>query len=171
MHQVVRYAHWDRAKCARPLMQTLTRNNEEIFMSACCSTSCSSNQVPKRHICPANGIAYGQVPSLTIKHQIKSPWSWSPTDQGYYFCTDPDCPIVYFGEDDSTIEKTELRSEIGFKSKSEQAIVCYCFGVTKSQAKADPDIRDFVIQETKQHQCACEARNPSGKCCLSEFPK
>lgn len=140
-------------------------------MSDCCSTSCHSSQVPKRHKCPANGIEYGQVPSLTIKHQIKSPWSWSPTEQGYYFCTDPDCPVVYFGEDDSIIEKQDLRSEIGVKTDSANALICYCYGVTKSQAKADPRILNFVIEETRLHQCACEAKNPSGKCCLSEFPK
>jgi len=140
-------------------------------MSDCCSTSCSSNEVKKRHICPTNGFEYGQVPSLTIKHQIKSPWSLSLINQGYYFCTDPDCPVVYFGEDNSIIEKSDLRSEIGVKSNSEDALVCYCYGVTKSQANANPNIRNFVIEETKHHQCACEARNPSGKCCLAEFPK
>lgn len=140
-------------------------------MSDCCSSSCNTNQVPKRYICPANGVEYALVSLLTIKHQIKSPWSWSPTEQGYYFCSDPRCSVVYFGEDDSIIEKIDLRSEPGIKSDSADEIICYCYGVTKSQAKADPSIRDFVIEQTRLQQCACEARNPSGKCCLSKFPK
>jgi hypothetical protein len=140
-------------------------------MSDCCSNSCSPKPFPKRHICPANGKEYGQVSSTTIKHHIKAPWSWNAKDQGYYFCSDPECAVVYFGQDNSVIEKASVRTEVGVKEKSENGLVCYCYGVTKSEAKNNPQTRQFVIEETKQQQCACETRNPSGKCCLADFPK
>jgi hypothetical protein len=140
-------------------------------MSDCCSTSCNKESFPKKHTCPANGKEYGQVSTTTIKHHIKAPWSWQEKSQGYYFCSDPDCSVVYFGQDNSLIEKGSVRTEVGVKEKSEDTLVCYCFGVTKAEAKMNSFTRQFVIGETRQKQCACETRNPSGKCCLSDFPK
>jgi hypothetical protein len=140
-------------------------------MSDCCPTPSATGNRPKRRACPRNGVQYRQVSAMTIRHHIKNSWKWQPVDQGYFFCKDPECPVVYFGEDDTTIEGSELRTEVGVKAKSEEALICYCFGISISQAKSDPNLRDYVVRETKLHQCACEARNPSGKCCLSDFPK
>jgi hypothetical protein len=28
-----------------------------------------------------------------------------------------------------------------------------------------------VIEQTRLHNCACDVRNPSGRCCLKDFPK
>lgn len=140
-------------------------------MSDCCSTSCAPASFPKRHTCPANGKKYSQVSSITIKHHIKAPWSRSLSNQGYYFCSDPECEVVYFGQDDSVIGKAAVRTEVGLKEKSANALVCYCYGVTKGEAAGNPHIRDFVIAETKQQHCACKTRNPSGKCCLADFPE
>lgn len=143
----------------------------EKIMSDCCSTSCTTVSFPKKHTCPANGKEYGLVSSSTIKHHIKAPWTWNEKNQAYYFCSDPNCEVVYFGQDDSVINKSSVRTEIGLKEKSGDALVCYCYGVTKAEAKTNPCIRHFIIEETKQQYCACESRNPSGKCCLADLPK
>lgn len=140
-------------------------------MSDCCNTSSKLSNPPKRQTCPRNGIEYRQVSALTIKHQIKRPWAWQSYDQSYFFCTDPNCSVVYFSEDDTIIEASELRSPIGVKTHSEEALICYCFGITVAQAQSDPSLKNYVVRETKLGQCACETRNPSGKCCLSSFPK
>ena len=78
---------------------------------------------------------------------------------------------MYFGQDNSVIKQSDLRTKVGVKDKSEQAIICYCFGVTKDEAYRYPDIKTFVIEQTKKKICACESMNPSGKCCLKDFPK
>lgn len=140
-------------------------------MSDCCSTSCTTGEFPKKSVCPVNGREYGQVSAITIKHHIKAPWAWQEKSQGYYYCSDPNCEVVYFGQDGSMIEKDAVRTEVGAKADSENALVCYCYGVSKAEAHADPSIREFVIEETKQQRCACEFRNPSGNCCLADFPK
>lgn len=141
-------------------------------MSDCCSSSsCSSNSRPKKYRCPVNGKAYPAVSSTTIKHHIAKPWRWKQKDQVYYFCSDPECEVVYFGEDDSIIKKSGLRTSVGIKENSPEALICYCFGVTQHDAVNNPEIREFVLQETKDKNCACEIRNPSGKCCLKDFPK
>lgn len=140
-------------------------------MSECCSTKSSKLDFPKKHCCPVNGKEYRLISSQTIKHHIKAPWLWDEKEQGYYFCSDPDCSVAYFGLDNSIIEKSMLRTTIGLKEKSENELICYCFGVTKKEAKNNSEVNKFVLAETKKKQCACQIRNPSGKCCLSDFPK
>ena len=79
--------------------------------------------------------------------------------------------MVYFGQDDSIIEKHELRTIVGVKDKSQESPICYCFGVNRQEAATSIEAKAFVIKNTKNHTCACEIRNPSGKCCLKDFPK
>lgn len=140
-------------------------------MSDCCSMTCASDVFPRRHTCPVNGNAYGRVSPVTMKHHIRAPWAWREQHQGYYFCTDPDCRVVYFGEDGSIIDRAALRADVGVKQKSDNALVCYCYSISRREAALDPRIREFVVEETRQQRCACEYRNPSGRCCLADFPK
>ena len=104
-------------------------------------------------------------------HHIKEPWHWQGNSQSYYFCDNPECNVVYFGQDNSVIEKTDVRTSVGVKEKLGDSLVCYCFGVTADEASANPEAKAFVIDKTKSHICECEVRNPSGKCCLKDFPE
>ena len=141
-------------------------------MNDCCHTGSSSGgPPPKKATCPINGNKYSSVSLVTIKHHITEPWDWDAKSQGYYFCDDPDCDVVYFGEDRSLIYRSDLRTRVGVKEKSVDSDLCYCFGVTFNQANSNNDIKSFIRQETRQHACSCETRNPSGRCCLKDFPK
>lgn len=124
---------------------------------------------PNKFKCPVNGRRYARVSDKTILLHINKPWNWDRKNQGYYFCEDAECDVVYFGEDESIITKSAVRTVVGIKEKSDNALICYCFGVTK-RASADSRIKSFVIKNTKDHTCACEIRNPSGRCCLKDFP-
>jgi hypothetical protein len=139
-------------------------------MSDCCSTYAQSKARPRKHTCPVNGKVYGQVGTETIRQHITAPWLWPEKDQAYYFCSDPDCAVVYFGQDDSVIETGALRTAVGAKLRSEDALLCYCFGVSRADAKRDLGIREFVVEQTRRQHCACAIRNPAGKCCLADFP-
>jgi len=136
-------------------------------MSNCSAPSNTAR--PNKFKCPVNGKQYAGVSNKTILLHINEPWNWDGKTQGYYFCEDPECEVVYFGEDESIITKSALRTVIGIKEKSEEALICYCFGVSK-RAVVDSQIKKFVIKNTKDHACACEIRNPSGRCCLKDFP-
>ena len=140
-------------------------------MSDCCSSSCKPEPSPGKYACPVNGIEYKPVLLRTVIHHIQKPWQWKNTAQHYYFCDDPDCKVVYFGEDNSVINQDNLRTAVGIKDKSENSTICYCFGVSKGEAIHNRNIKDYVITQTKEHKCNCETRNPSGKCCLKDFPK
>jgi hypothetical protein len=143
-------------------------------MSSCCSTesessSCSTS--PKKRPCPVDGSQGVEVKAGTILHHLKTPWTHTLGEQKYYFCDNPACEVVYFGEDDSVIKTSEMREEIGQKRGDKDRLLCYCFGVTQGDAEADPAAREFVKQQTKLGVCACDSRNPSGRCCLKDFPK
>ena len=139
-------------------------------MSDCCSSETSQPVKRKKHACPVNGVEYRSVDARTIAHHLKQPWKWKSEGRNYYFCEDPDCDVAYFADDDSVILTSRLRTTIGIKTPSGEALLCYCFGVTRSDAKSDPDIREYVLQQTKEKICSCETSNPSGRCCLKDFP-
>lgn len=126
---------------------------------------------PKKRSCPSNGLTGTEVSSKTISHHLKHAWKWKDEGSRYFFCTDPDCDVVYFGDDDSIITKAQLRTQVGIKESSDDTPACYCFGISKADAKNDPGIRDYVKAQTKNAQCACDIRNPSGRCCLIDFPR
>jgi len=137
-------------------------------MSDCCS---KNKQKPKRHTCPESNKEYGEVPYKTILHHLKTPWNLALKEQGYYFCSATDCDVVYFGEDNSTIHKDQLRTKVGIKETSDDALICYCFDISRAAAQADKKIKAFVVEQTKKSLCSCTTHNPSGKCCLKDFPK
>lgn len=138
-------------------------------MSDCCC-SCSTNKASKS-TCPVNGKEYRPVSIKTIKHHIKEPWKWASKDQEYFFCDAPECEVVYFGEDKSCIKRSELRSSVGVKERKPVSTICYCFGTTYEDYQNDKGIKEYVTEQTKNKTCDCEIRNPSGKCCLKDFPK
>lgn len=140
-------------------------------MSDCCLADNESEQHPKRHVCPENNKPYLEVPFGTVLHHVKTPWELALKEQAYYFCDDPNCDVVYFAVDNSTIKKDQLRTQVGIKETDEDALICYCFGVSKAQAKTHEQVKAFVIEQTKNSTCSCTTHNPSGRCCLKDFPK
>lgn len=139
-------------------------------MSDCC-LSPPGVAAPRKHTCPVNGIECAEVPVRTILHHLKRPWAWKEERQRYFFCDAADCDVVYFGEDGSTIPKAEVRSTVGIKETSLDSPLCYCFGISQLDAAADPALREFVMQKTQLGLCSCATSNPSGRCCLKDFPR
>ena len=143
-------------------------------MSDCCSNNNSSSDIsisPKKHACPVNGKSYPSVALKTIYQHLKKPWQTELAAQNYYFCDDPECDVIYYGLDDTTFNQDALRTQVGIKDQSDQAVLCYCFDVTRKDFAQDKSIKEFVVEKTKSKQCACDIRNPSGKCCLKNFKK
>lgn len=140
-------------------------------MSNCCSKRSKNQKKLKHRTCPESNKKCGEVPYKTILHHLKEPWNLALKEQTYYFCRDPDCDVVYFGFDNSTIHKNQLRTKIGIKEKSDDALICYCFDVSRATALANEQAKVFVIEQTKNSRCSCTTRNPSGKCCLKDFPQ
>ena len=140
-------------------------------MATLSSANATGKSSGRRHRCPKNGIAYPSVSEKTMLHHLKTPWQVNAQDQLYYYCDDPGCSVIYFGEDNEIISVEELRTSVGTKSRDLNATICYCFGVTKREAAADVALKNYVTEQTKSGKCACEVRNPYGRCCLKDFAR
>ena len=123
-------------------------------MNECCTQKETSEHYPKSYSCPENGQAYASVKRKTLLHHISRPWLKPLAEQGYYFCTDPECDVVYFGQDNTVVHRDELRTVVGQKSDAENAALCYCFGVTKAETLLDKSIKGFIALQTKKNHCA-----------------
>ena len=139
-------------------------------MADCCKNTEELLHSKKRN-CPNCGAACAEVAVRTIVHHISKAWKWKSISQNYYFCDGRDCEVVYFGADDSVILQPQLRTTVGMKSSSELSLLCYCFGVSRADVASGDAIRDFVVAQTKLGLCSCETSNPSGRCCLQDFPR
>lgn len=137
-------------------------------MSSCCSAGFDSAH-PRKGRCPVDGRECSEVSARTIAHHIKAPWAWVPSATRYYFCDAPDCDVVYFGDDNSVVLKSQVRTCVGVKERARHDLLCYCFGVTRADYERDPALKGFVVAQTKIGACSCETSNPSGQCCLKDF--
>lgn len=87
----------------------------------------------------------------------------------HYFCGNRDCEISYFNPEGNRYSLIVLRPETRTALANE--MICYCYGIDKETALNEPDAKVFVIEQTRSRACACESRNPSGRCCLKDFPQ
>jgi len=138
-------------------------------MIECCEPQCQEKSRPTRCDCPSCGTGCAAVAIKTILHHLKQPWVHTFSEEKYYFCSTPGCDVVYFSEDGDVISKSGIRTSIGIKEKTDDALICFCFGVSKLETESIINIKRFVIEQTKKSMCSCETANPSGKCCLKDF--
>ncbi|MCW8932581.1 MAG: hypothetical protein OQL19_20400 [Gammaproteobacteria bacterium] len=139
-------------------------------MSDCCSSNTDMSSIADKKKCPINKQIYRSVSVQTVIHHVAKPWKLETENKKFYFCDDSDCNVVYFTSDNSVILQDQLRTEIGIKDNSDDALICYCFGITRKEARS-PKIKKYVVEQTRKKLCSCETSNPSGKCCLKDFPK
>ncbi len=142
-------------------------------MSDCCSVNAKSDNAPVVMSCPVNGARSKQVDMLTVKSLVRQLPLGMPNTQ-YYFCATPGCDVVYFPLDPRAplFRRGDLIVRVGSKETADPIPVCYCFGFTRKDIQAeiaeagDSTIANRVSAEVKAGTCACEVKNPSGKCCL-----
>jgi len=140
-----------------------------VIMSECCSSPIQDKPKSAKLECPVCNKKNLSVQLKTILHHIKKPWTHTLNDEAYYYCSNPNCNIVYFTESAIVINKSDIRSSIGIKEQSADALICFCFGISKEQAESSKIAKDFVIKQTKNSLCSCNTANPSGRCCLKDF--
>jgi hypothetical protein len=97
----------------------------------------------------------------------------------YYFCDDPACDVVYFPADPQAplFRRADLQVRVGVKEKDDPILVCYCFGFTRSDILDEirrtgrSTVGERIGAEVRAGNCACEVKNPSGKCCLGDVSR
>ncbi|MDQ6997436.1 MAG: hypothetical protein Q9M17_01850 [Mariprofundus sp.] len=122
--------------------------------------------------CPKCGKKCFPISRQTILHQVQFPNNQTLEAGGYAFCANPDCTNAYFSTS-VRISTSQLRAF----QPGQKAMLCHCFDISESDYRAalsdgtGADMKAFVVQQTKEGLCACESRNPSGRCCLANFSK
>ncbi len=145
-------------------------------MSECCSVK--QTDWPAAMSCPVTGRRSKQVDLLTVRSLVRQlPLGMPPA--AYYFCDDPACDVVYFPSNPQAplFRRAELWVRVGVKEKDDPIPVCYCFGVTRQdivdeiRAAGRSAVAERITAEVKAGNCACEVKNPSGRCCLGQIAK
>ena len=136
-------------------------------MSCAC---CHNSPKQRRMNCPACDQVCLPVSMQTMRHQVQAPDNRHIVDGDYAFCANRDCSVGYFSAS-ATIPKAILRAF----QPAQPAMLCHCFDISEAAYRAAlaggtaAAMKAFVVQQTQAKQCACEARNPAGRCCLAAF--
>jgi alkylmercury lyase len=141
-------------------------------MSDCCSVK-GTLVAPGVAACPENGARSKQVDVLTVKSLVRRLPLGMPDTQ-YYFCEAQDCDAVYFALEPQALifRRGDLLVRVGAKETADPIPVCYCFGFTRKNIQGElvergrSTIVEEITREVRAGNCACEVKNPSGKCCL-----
>lgn len=121
--------------------------------------------------CPDCGVVGKAVRARTVAVHARE--GHQPNGCVYRFCETPDCEIVYYGAPGvAPYRKEDLATRVGVKETDDPIPVCYCFSFTEREVIEDAiahrrsTIRDYIKQKVRDGECACETKNPSGRCCL-----
>ena len=136
-----------------------------------CSCCGPPSGTAEKAVCPQDGSVGDPVKRLTVAAQMRGA---IPPMQGWWMCRGPGCKVVYFGSAGSTVTVDEGHEIPSFKEQG-SGVACYCFGHSKSRiieevrASGTSSTATSVEEEVRAGNCACEVRNPSGKCCLQDL--
>lgn len=147
-------------------------------MSDCCSVNPKSGTARAVMACPVNGAQSKQVDILTVKSLVRQLPLGMPNTQ-YYFCEAQDCDVVYFALDSQApiFRNEDLQVRVGVKATEDPIPVCYCFGFLRKDIEGEiaetgrSMVAERISAEVKAGNCACEVKNPSGRCCLGSVTR
>jgi len=147
-------------------------------MSDCCTVNAKTGPAPAVMACPVNGARSKQVDMLTVSSLVRQLPLGMPNIE-YYFCEAADCDVVYFPFNSQAplFRRADLLVRVGSKETEDPIPVCYCFGFTREDIQkeiteaGESTVADRISAEVKAGNCACEVKNPSGKCCLGDVTR
>ena len=140
---------------------------------SCCSadaTVCNPQPAAEVPLCPVDRSRGRPVEWLTVaalSHGV------IPRRQRLWICLSPACEVVYFGEQGAQLTASELTVHPGFKHGSD-GLLCYCFQHRRPDLARElaetgfTAVFDEIKGEVQAGNCACEVKNPTGRCCLGE---
>jgi len=138
----------------------------------CCSVK--NNEV-LNNVCfvcksKSKSVSYKTILMILTFEQLKR-----SKESKYFYCSNPNCNVVYFSNElELVYNKNDVRLKIGIKETKKSKLICYCFDITEKQIKDElkligkSTIPNFITEKIKHKLCACNIKNPSGKCCLGD---
>ena len=142
-------------------------------MHNCCS-------VPDKTegLCPECSEKGKKVQRTTMEHLVQPSLVSEIATGQYFFCESSTCKAVYFSSPGERIfHKQDLTVRVGLKETEDPVPICYCFGYSRKMAwdeiaeTGKTEIPNKIKAEIQAGNCACEVKNPSGRCCLGNVTR
>lgn len=145
-------------------------------MSQCCSLP--KVVAPNSAVCRVCGQKGKAVQRITPEHLLLENQAAKLRAAPYFFCPTSTCEVVYFSnETRQYFTKKDVRVRVGIKENQDPIPVCYCFDFSREkifdeiQATGQSAAAAYISEKVRAGECACEIKNPSGRCCLGEVNK
>jgi len=124
-------------------------------------------------MCPVSATTGHKVKQVTLGNHLRLEHWAMAWEEGFYFCSDATCPVVYYNHLRSRyFTQDEIRTRVGIKAGGPPVPVCYCMNVTEAQILEEIQVKRCCtsVEEIKQYTRArtgklCHVTNPAGKCC------
>ena len=124
-------------------------------------------------ICPTCGKKGHLVDGATVKSMLAVSLRYIQ-DTSYRFCATPECEVIYYSNDSNSIfTRHQVRERVYQKeAEVDDVLLCYCFRHTTGDIRrqfeqsAQKTLIEDIEAGIQAGQCACDWRNPQGKCCL-----
>lgn len=124
-------------------------------------------------LCPVSNTVGHKVKQVTLGNHLRLEHWAMAWEEGFYFCSDANCPVVYYNNARSRyFTPDEIRSRVGIKAGDPPVPVCYCMNVTEAQILEEIQVKRCCdsLEDIKQYTKArtgklCHVTNPAGKCC------
>lgn len=159
--------------CTIPVEKIMA--NEHKPDGVCCLVT-EETDAPLKADCPDSGTNSRKIQRRTIEHMLKPELVVNISDSQYYYCANPDCPVVYFSQDGSSRFTTEeIQIAVFAKDSGRDVKVCYCYDWTRG--RIEDEIRETgnstvsreVAEKVRASLCECDIKNPKGTCCLGDL--
>lgn len=142
-------------------------------MSQCCESRIQTRETSTA--CPQCGAVGGEVERETVGAMATLAVPAPLLAHGMYrYCATDTCPVVYYGLGGAVLERQHVRVPVNTKDPRADVPLCYCFGHTRRSiaeeiaATGTSSAFAAITREIKAGHCACEVKNPSGRCCLGD---
>jgi len=148
--------------------------NEHLQNGECCLVT-EKTEAPAKAECPVSKNLWKKVQFRTVHSLVRADRRWQLENIQYYYCEDPNCPVVYFPLDGGAYFSIgDLDVKVFAKDKGDDVPVCYCFEWTRSRIRKE--IEEVgkstaaleIARQVKAGLCACDVKNPKGTCCLGD---
>lgn len=142
---------------------------------ACCSVPPGKLKISFSQ-CPDCGEKGQAVSEDTARHLVREGLNTRMDGKELMFCKTPSCSVVYYSPDGGPLfKKGDIRVRVGLKETDDPVWVCYCFEISKKHIREEIERTGRstasmrIRKEVEAGNCACEIKNPSGRCCLGEI--
>lgn len=163
----------DMNSCCEKPIAVVAEDKHKAGDQCCLVTEVSPT--PSRAECPVSKTLSRKVQRRTLEHLLKPERVGSMANVQYYYCTEPNCNVVYFSNETVpyfTVDDVSVK--VLAKDNGDDVNVCYCFNWTRARIKEEITSTGKstaslqIAKEVKAGKCACDIKNPKGECCLGD---